>query len=187
MLTYQNKIYGNQYSTLNTIRNQYYFDQKKPKYTKTGTTIVGVTFKDGVVLAADTRATVSYVVDKKCNKIHYIAPNVRVCGAGTAADCEHVTRKLRAQMDLMRRNTGRETLVSTVVCRAQNELFRYGGYIGAYMIFAGFDVNGPHLVQVSATAFAQYSPFMAMGSGSINAYAELESGFKDNMTKEEAI
>ena len=133
-------------------------------------------------MAADTRATVSYVVDKKCNKIHDIAPNIRVCGAGTAADCEHLTRKLKAQMDLMRRNTQRETLVSTVVCRAQNELFRYGGYIGAYLIFAGVDVNGPHLVQVTATAFSQYMPYIAMGSGSINAYAELENGFKDDLS-----
>lgn len=45
-------------------------------------------------MAADSRATGgSIVADKDCQKIHYLAPNVRVCGAGTAADCDHVTGK----------------------------------------------------------------------------------------------
>jgi 20S proteasome subunit beta 2 len=45
-----------------------------------------------VVLAADTRSTSgSTVADKNCEKIHYIAPNIYCCGAGTAADTENVT------------------------------------------------------------------------------------------------
>lgn len=38
-----------------------------PGFTKTGTTIVGLLFDGGVVLAADTRATAgSIVADKNC-------------------------------------------------------------------------------------------------------------------------
>ena len=41
-----------------------------PKPKKTGTTIVGVVYKDGVVLGADTRATGgAEVVDKNCEKV----------------------------------------------------------------------------------------------------------------------
>lgn len=48
-----------------------------PKATKTGTTIVGVIFKDGVVLGADTRATEdTTVADKNCEKIHYLNKNM---------------------------------------------------------------------------------------------------------------
>lgn len=44
------------------------------------------------MLAADTRATGGSIVgDKNCEKIHNLAPNVFCCGAGTAADCDHVT------------------------------------------------------------------------------------------------
>ena len=47
-----------------------------------------------MALAADTRATAGTVVaDKNCEKIHKLAPNIFCCGAGTAADCEHVTGK----------------------------------------------------------------------------------------------
>lgn len=60
---------------------------KEPIMTSTGTTIVGLIFKDGVILAADTRATAGYVVaDKNCEKLHYLAPNMYCAGAGTAAD-----------------------------------------------------------------------------------------------------
>ncbi|KAG2595151.1 hypothetical protein PVAP13_5KG523000 [Panicum virgatum] len=65
---------------------------KVPGFRKTGTTIVGLVFADGVVLGADTRATEGPIVaDKNCEKIHYMAPNIYCCGAGTAADTEAVT------------------------------------------------------------------------------------------------
>lgn len=48
-----------------------------PKTIKTGTTIVGIIFKDGVVLGADTRATEGPIVaDKNCEKIHFLAKNM---------------------------------------------------------------------------------------------------------------
>lgn len=63
---------------------------------KTGTTIAGIVYKDGVVLGADTRATGgTEVADKNCEKIHYLAPNIYCCGAGTAADTEKTTELIR--------------------------------------------------------------------------------------------
>ena len=54
-----------------------------------------MTRQDGVVLGADTRSTSdTTVADKNCEKIHFIAPNIYCCGAGTAADTENVTGKL---------------------------------------------------------------------------------------------
>lgn len=48
-----------------------------PSAQKTGTTIVGIVVKDGVVLGADTRATEDNVVaDKYSEKIHYLAKNM---------------------------------------------------------------------------------------------------------------
>jgi 20S proteasome subunit beta 2 len=55
------------------------------------------------VLAADTRATGGSIVgDKNCEKIHNLAPNIFCCGAGTAADCDHVTGK--REVDLTKNN-----------------------------------------------------------------------------------
>lgn len=48
-----------------------------PTAIKTGTTIVGIVFKDGVILGADTRATEGPIVaSKNCEKIHFLAKNM---------------------------------------------------------------------------------------------------------------
>jgi len=63
-----------------------------PKMMKTGTTIVGMIYNNGVVLGADTRATEGPIVcDKNCEKIHFISKNIWCCGAGTSADTENTT------------------------------------------------------------------------------------------------
>ena len=63
----------------------------------------GVRRQDGVVLGADTRSTNGdTVADKNCEKIHYIAPNVYCCGAGTAADTEAVTGMVSSQVRFCR-------------------------------------------------------------------------------------
>lgn len=48
-----------------------------PTALKTGTTICGIVFKDGVILGADTRATSGPIVaSKNCEKIHFLAKNM---------------------------------------------------------------------------------------------------------------
>ena len=101
----------------NCIRNKALMESNpaatgKMTYTKTGTTICGCVFKDGVVLAADTRATAgSTVADKNCAKLHPMAPNIYCAGAGTAADCDHVTEMIKRQLEMHRLNTRTESRV----------------------------------------------------------------------------
>lgn len=77
-----------------------------PPLRKTGTTICGVIFQDGVVLGADTRATEGpLVADKNCNKLHKISSNIYAAGAGTAADLDHMCDWLATQVELHRLNT----------------------------------------------------------------------------------
>jgi 20S proteasome subunit beta 2 len=119
------------------------------KTKKTGTTIVGVVYDKGVILGADTRATEGTIVaDKDCMKIHYLAPNIYCCGAGTAADTEFVTNMVASELELHRLNTKRESRISQVEARLTTHLFKYQGHIGAALIVGGVDVNGPALVYI---------------------------------------
>lgn len=44
---------------------------------RTGTSIVGIIFADGVILGADTRATEGPIVsDKNCSKIHRLQDHI---------------------------------------------------------------------------------------------------------------
>ncbi|CAO3635679.1 unnamed protein product [Cunninghamella echinulata] len=161
---------------------------RPPKATSTGTTIVGVIFKDGICLGADTRATEGPIVaDKNCEKIHYIAPNIYCCGAGTAADTEFTTNLISSQMELHRLSTGRQSRVVTAMTLLKQMLFKYQGHIGAALVLGGFDPTGPALYTVYPHGSTDKLPYVTMGSGSLAAMSVFESRWKPDMTREEAI
>jgi len=154
---------------------------------KTGTTITGVCFDGGVVLGADTRSTNGETVaDKNCEKIHYIAPNVYCCGAGTAADTEAVTGMIASALEHHRLATKRKSRVVTALTMLKTHLFKYQGHVGAALVLGGVDINGPHLFSVHPHGSSDSLPFATMGSGSLAAMAVFEADFKENMTETEA-
>ncbi|KAL5484733.1 hypothetical protein EMCRGX_G021278 [Ephydatia muelleri] len=156
-----------------------------PTPVKTGTTIAGIVFKDGVILGADTRATGVIVADKNCAKIHYIAKNMYCCGAGTAADTEYTTEMISSQLELHRLSTGRKLRVTTALQLLKQYLYRYQGYIGAYLVLGGVDITGPQLFTVHAHGSTDKLPYVAMGSGSLAAMSVFEDRYKPNMELEE--
>lgn len=161
---------------------------KMPRALKTGTTIAGVVCSDCVVLGADTRSTTGNIVaDKNCEKIHYIAPNIYCCGAGTAADTESTTALIASKLALHRLATGRQSRLSTAECQLRHYLFKYMGYVGAHLILGGIDINGPQLYMIHNHGSGNRLPYATMGSGSLAAMSVLETGYKDNMTMEEGM
>ncbi|KAJ6691380.1 PROTEASOME SUBUNIT BETA [Salix koriyanagi] len=148
---------------------------KLPPFRKTGTTIVGLVFQDGVILGADTRATEGPIVcDKNCEKIHYMAPNIYCCGAGTAADTEAVTEMVSSQLQLHRYHTGRESRL--------NALSSYQGHVSAALVLGGVDCTGPHLHTIYPHGSTDTLPFATMGSGSLAAMAVFESKYKEGLS-----
>jgi 20S proteasome subunit beta 2 len=159
-----------------------------PKATSTGTTIVGVIFKDGVVLGADTRATDGDIVaDKNCEKIHYLAPNLYCGGAGTAADTEFSTALVSSQLELHSLATGREPRAATAVTALKQMLYKYHGHISAALIIGGFDVDGPQLWTVFPHGSIDNLPYVTMGSGSLAAMGIFESRWHQDMARQDAI
>jgi len=174
----------------NVLRNEMLAAKgvKLENATKSGTTICGLVCKDGVVLAADTRATAGPVVaDKFCDKVHPITHNIFCAGAGTAADLEHTTELLSAQCNLDYLSTGKMIRTRSVMRQLSKKLFGYQGYIGCALVLGGVDpIDGPSIYQIYPHGSTDSLPFTAMGSGSLNAMAVLEAGYKDNMSVEEA-
>lgn len=144
--------------------------------------------QDGVVLGADTRSTAgTTVADKNCEKIHYIAPNIFCCGAGTAADTENVTGMISSQLELHRYATGRESRVITAMTLLKSHLFRYQGHVSAALVLGGVDFKGPHLFTIYPHGSTDALPYATMGSGSLNAMAVFEAGYKDDMELDDAV
>mmetsp|Transcript_7981 Transcript_7981/g.13252 ORF Transcript_7981/g.13252 Transcript_7981/m.13252 type:complete len:295 (+) Transcript_7981:73-957(+) len=159
-----------------------------PTAWKTGTTIVGIIYKDGVVLGADTRATGgTEVVDKNCEKIHYLAPNIWCCGAGTAADTEKTTELIASNLELLRLSTGTPSRVITSLTLTKRMLYKYQGHVSAALIIGGTDVHGAHLYSIHPHGSTQRLPYTTMGSGSLAAMAVFETRYTEDMPEDKAI
>lgn len=177
----------------NCLRNAYLQEKglvPAPKTTKTGTTIVGCLFQGGIVLGADTRATEGPIVaDKNCEKIHYLAPNIYCCGAGTAADTEYTTNMIASKLELKRLNEGgRVSRVKTAMTMLKQYLFQYQGQVGAALVLGGCDpVDGPSLYTIYPHGSVDRLPFVSMGSGSLAAMAVLESGWRPGLDRDSAV
>ena len=177
----------------NYIRNQHLQQdggsaQQQLKFKKTGTTIVGTVYAGGVVLGADTRATNdTEVAERNCEKIHFIAPNMYCCGAGTAADTENTTALISRQLEMLRMDTARPSRLVTAVTMLKRMLFRYQGHVSAALVLGGCDLQGPHIYQIYPHGSTAKLPYTSMGSGSLAAMAVLESSWQENMTEDVAV
>jgi len=159
-----------------------------PKAWKTGTTITGLVYKDGVVLGADTRATGgAEVVDKNCEKIHFLAPNIYCCGAGTAADTEKTTELIASNLELLRFSTGTPSRVVAALTLTKRMLYKYQGQVSAALVMGGVDIHGPHLYSIHPHGSTQRLPYTTMGSGSLAAMAVFESRYTEDMDEATAI
>ncbi|TKR80754.1 hypothetical protein L596_014772 [Steinernema carpocapsae] len=160
---------------------------KIPTLRSTGTTIVAATFKGGVVMGADSRATQGNIIaDKNCMKVHKLTESLFCCGAGTAADLDQVSKMISSNLRLQELNTGKKARVITAVRMAKQHLYRYMGYIGAYLLIGGVDPTGSYLYEMSAHGVSMAKPFASEGSGSYAAISILERDFKFAQTEEDA-
>jgi len=160
----------------------------QPRVKKTGTTIVGLVYNDGVVLGADTRATEgSIVCDKNCEKIHKISRLIWCCGAGTSADTENVTGLISSQLELHRLATNSEPRVCTALTRLKQHLFKYQGHVSAALVLGGVDVTGSYLYTVYPHGSTDKLPYATMGSGSLAAMAVFESKYKEDLDEKSAV
>jgi hypothetical protein len=64
---------------------------------------------------------------------------------------------------------------------------RYQGHVSAALVLGGVDFRGPHLFTVYPHGSTDSLPFATMGSGSLNAMAVFEAGYKDDLSREEAM
>ncbi|KAI1292249.1 Proteasome subunit beta type-7 [Halotydeus destructor] len=157
-----------------------------PRSRKTGTTIVGIVCADGVILGADTRATEGNIIaDKNCEKIHYLAPNMYCCGAGTAADTEYTTKLISSKLELHALSTGKVVPVCAANRMLKQHLFKHQGHIGAALVLGGVDNSGPKLYSIHPHGSTDTLPYTTMGSGSLAAMAVFEARWKPNMNLEE--
>ena len=91
---------------------------------KKGTTTLAVVCKDGVVIAADRRAAMGYLIaSKTTQKVFRISKNIALTIAGSAADGQKLAEYLQAEMQLYRLSKDREPTLTVAANMMSNIVF----------------------------------------------------------------
>ncbi len=155
--------------------------------TRTGTTTLGIKCRDGVVLAADRKATAYYVDSRNEKKIHKINDRMSLTTAGAVGDLQFLVRMMKAEIALFELVKGpiavesAATLLSNVL--HSNRWFPYY----AQLLLGGFD-NAPMLYSLDPFGgVVSGENFFVTGSGGPIALGIIQSEFKEGIPCQEAI
>ena len=160
---------------------------EKPEIRKTGTTTVGINCKDGVVIAADKKATMGYLVaSKDTQKIYDLDDHIAMTIAGASGDAQTLVRYMRAELKLFSIQNQRKitaqaaaTLLANIL---QNGRWTFLPYM-VQLILAGYDDKGGHIFSLDAIgAIEDEKKFFSTGSGSPMALGVLEDNYKEEIS-----
>ncbi len=152
-----------------------------------GTTTVGLTCKDGVVIATEHRATMgTLIAHKKTQKLFKIDDNIGLTVAGLVGDAQVLARYLRAEAELY--NMKQKNPMPIVAAATLMSNILNGRKFAPYyvqLIVAGIDRDGYHVYSLDAAGGSIPDDYVTTGSGSPYVYGVLEDHFKEGMTLDE--
>ncbi|GAB4838469.1 hypothetical protein Ancab_028013 [Ancistrocladus abbreviatus] len=153
-----------------------------------GTTTLAFIFKEGVMVAADSRASMGgYISSQSVKKIIEINPYMLGTMAGGAADCQFWHRNLGIKCRLHELANKRRISVTGASKLLANILYSYRGMgLSVGTMIAGWDETGPGLYYVDSEGGRLKGTRFSVGSGSPYAYGVLDNGYRYEMTVEEA-
>ena len=160
---------------------------------KTGTTTVGIVCEDGVVLAADKRATAGHmIVDKQAEKVHVISDDFAVTIAGSVSEAQLLIKLIRAELKLKEVRTNKRpsakeaaNLLGGLLYSNLRKMSMFPGI--AHFLLGGKDTSGIYLYDLFPDgSVTKIKDYVSSGSGSVFAYGVLETQFKEGMSVDEA-
>ncbi|CAF0729926.1 unnamed protein product [Didymodactylos carnosus] len=161
-----------------------------------GTTTLAFKFRNGVIVAVDSRATAGgFIASGEVKKVIEINPYLLGTMAGGAADCAFWERVLARHCRIYELRNKEKISVAAASKILANMIFEYRG-MGLSMgtMIVGWDkrfrfcyMKGPGLYMVSDDGERISDNLFSVGSGSIYAYSVLDAGYKYEMSTADAI
>jgi len=160
------------------------------KAVEKATTIVGVVFASGVILAA-TKSVQKLLVPESVEKIAKIDEHIGAGAAGILADARVLIEYARVRAQVNRITYGEPVEVSAVVKDISDRKQRFtqlGGIrpFGVSLLIAGMD-GTPHLFETDPSGTIREWKAHSIGRGSKDAKKYLIEEFKDGLSKDKAI
>lgn len=156
---------------------------------KTGTTTLGMICKDGVIIAAERRATMgTLIAHKATKKLYKIDEHLALATAGLVGDLQVLSRYLSAEVNLYRLKRDRNIPIKSAATLMSNILNqrKFAPYY-VQLVLGGWDADGGHVYSLDAAGGAIPDKYTAAGSGSPYVLGVLEDQYKDELTVDEGI
>ncbi|MCQ2816143.1 MAG: hypothetical protein MJ252_02645 [archaeon] len=156
-------------------------DLKKNKITKKitdfshGTTTLAFAYKNGILVAVDSRASMgAYISSQEVRKILEINSYLLGTMAGGAADCAFWERNLAQWCQLYELRNGHKVPVSAASECLCNWISQYRGYgLSMGTMISGWDSTGKHLYYIDDDGTRLEGQIFSVGSGSTYAYGNI--------------
>jgi proteasome beta subunit len=162
------------------------YEEYLAEHIRKGTTTCGLTCKDGVVLAADTRASAGFfIADKHVMKIQKVDNHIGMTMAGGVADAQNLVDIMRYNANIYHLTSKEIIPIKSAARLCSNVLFnqRYFPYY-VQIILAGVDktTEEGQIYNIDLFGSMTSEKFISTGSGSPVAYGYLETEFKPNLS-----
>ena len=164
---------------------------------KTGTTTLGIVCKDGLVLAADKRATGGGMplraMNKNMTKVLQITENMAVTIAGNVSDIQMVVKLIKAEIMLKKMRSTKEISVKEVANLLGTILYQnirnFSTIIAiSAFLLGGKDKTGYHLYELSPDGCViEVEEYTTDGSGGEMALAVMDSAYNKGLSINEGI
>ena len=150
-----------------------------------GATAIGITYQDGILLAADKRISYgNFVVNKNTKKIFPITDLVASACAGMIADMQVLTRQVGALGKIRKLETRREMATNSVAKLMSVIMFERRYFPLLTQVIVGGVHTTPEIYTLAPLGSLLPDNYAVVGTGAELALGLIDSEYKKNMSED---
>jgi proteasome beta subunit len=152
-----------------------------------GATVVGISYNNGVILAAEKRVSFgNFVVNKNIKKTFSVTNHVGAACAGMVADMQVLVRQVEALAKIRKLETRREVPPNSVAKLMSVIMFERRYFPLLTQVIVGGINTKPEIYTLDPLGSLLPDDYAAVGTGAELALGIMDAEFKPNMTEEKA-
>jgi len=152
-----------------------------------GATAVGITFSEGVVLAAEKRVSYgNFVINKNTKKTFLVTEHVGAACAGMIADMQVLVRQVGALAKIRKLETRRNVAPNSIAKLMSVIMFERRFFPLLTQVIVGGIIDKPSIYTLDPVGSVLPDDYAAVGTGAEMALGVLDSEFKKHNTQEKA-
>ena len=152
-----------------------------------GATAVGISFSDGVVLAAEKRVSYgNFVINKHTRKIFSVTESVGAACAGMIADMQVLVRQVEALAKIRKLETRRNVATNSVAKLMSVIMFERRFFPLLTQVIVGGVETKSRIYTLDPLGSLLPDDYAAVGTGAEMALGVLDSEYKSSLTAEQS-